>query len=83
MVCVNVTTVKLYKDTKSMLNQFREYKNESYDEIVKKLVYIAGNVRENPRLSRETVEEIDAARERLKKGEFYTEEQVAEMLGLQ
>ncbi len=80
---MNVTTVKLYVDTKRMLNQFREYRNESYDEIVKKLVYIARFAGKNPHLSTKTVREIEQARERLKKGEFYTEKQMAKMLGLE
>lgn len=79
---MNVTSIKLHGDTKVLLNQFREYKNESYDEIVKKLVNIAKTAGENPRLSAETVKNIEEARERLKKGNFYSEEEVAKMLGL-
>jgi hypothetical protein len=80
---MNVTTVKMYVDTKKMLNQFREYRNESYDEIVKKLIYIARFAGKNPKLSNKTVKDIEAARERLMKGEFYTEKQMAKMLGLE
>ncbi len=79
---MNATTIKLHLDTKTLLNQFREYRNESYDEIVKKLVYIAKTAGENPRLSEKTVKDIEEARERLKKGDYYTEEQVSGMLGL-
>lgn len=79
---MNVTTIKLYGDTKRMLNRFREYKNESYDEIVKKVLYIAKLAGKNPRLSSKTVKDIEKARERLRKGEFYTEQEVAKMLGL-
>lgn len=75
---MDTTTVKLYEDTKVMLNQFREYKNESYDEIVKKLIFIV----KNPKLSAKTIREIEEARERLKRGEFYTEGEIAKMLGL-
>ncbi len=79
---MNTTTIKLYDETKLQLNQFREYKNESYDEIVKKLVYIAKTAGKNPKLSSQTVCDIEAARQRLKSGEFYSEQQVAKMLGL-
>jgi hypothetical protein len=77
---MNITTVKLYVDTKRMLNQFREYRNESYDEIVKKLINIARFARKNPKLSSKTVKEIEEARERLRNGEFYTEKQMSKML---
>ena len=31
------TTTKIHEDTKIELDTFREYKNESYDEVIKKL----------------------------------------------
>jgi hypothetical protein len=80
---MDYTTIKVYNDTKTMLNQFREYKNESYDEIVRKIMYIAKLAKKNPQLSKKTISDIEAARERMKKGEFYSEDQVAKMLGLQ
>jgi len=79
---MDTTTIKLYGETKLQLNQFREYKNESYDEIVRKLVYIARTAGKDPKLSSQTIRDIEAARERLRKGEFYSEQQVAKMLGL-
>jgi len=82
MEAVDTTTIKVYRDTKKMLNRFREHRNESYDEIVKKLVYIAGIAKENPQLSRKTVKDIDEARERMKRGEYYTEKQMEELLDL-
>jgi len=80
---MNITTVKLYDDTKKMLNRFREYRNESYDEIVKKLIFIASTAKKNPKLSSKTVVEIEEARKRLKRGGFYTEKQMTKMLGLE
>ena len=37
---MNATTIKIHKDTKAEIDQFREYKNESYDEVLRKLLYI-------------------------------------------
>ena len=37
----DITTIKLHKDTKEELDAFREHRNESYDEIVRKIVLIA------------------------------------------
>ena len=79
---MKATTIKIYEDTKSELDTFREYKNESYDEVIKKVVYIAKNVKEEPELSKEAIEGIEKARERIKKGQFLTEEEARRRLGL-
>ena len=76
------TTIKLKEQTKKELDSFREYKNETYDEIVRKLVYIAKNIKKNPELSERTIKEIEEARKRIKEGNFYTEEEMKKILGL-
>jgi predicted transcriptional regulator len=79
---MGATTIKLHDDTKQLLDQFREYRNESYDEVVRKLVLIARSVSTEPQLSREAVEAIEQARERVRKGRFVTEEEARKRLGL-
>jgi len=37
----DATTIKLHKDTKNELDEFRQHRSESYDEIVRKLMVIA------------------------------------------
>ena len=76
------TTIKLHNDTKSELDSFREYKNESYDEVIKKVLYIAKNVKEKPELSKETIEAIEKARERIRKGKLITEAEAKKRLKL-
>ncbi len=76
------TTIKLDLGTKSKLDEFRQYKNESYDELVRKLILIARTCEKEPKLSQKTIQEIKEARERVKKGEFYTEEEAKKILGL-
>ena len=76
------TTIKVYEETKMELDKFREYKNESYDEVIRKLVHIVKTARKEPKLSKATIEAIDAARERYKKGIFFTEEQSMNDIGL-
>lgn len=78
---MSATTIKLQSETKSQLDTFREYKNESYDEVINKLVYIAKNTKKNPELSRETIIAIEKARERIRKGKFLTEKQAIKRLG--
>jgi len=79
---MDTTTLKIREDTKSQLDKFREYRNESYDEVIKKVVFIAKSVETEPELSREAVEAIEKARERIKKGRFLTEAEAKKRLGL-
>ena len=78
---MSATTIKLQIETKNQLDTFREYKNESYDEVINKLVYIAKNTKKNPKLSQETIIAIEKARERKKQGNFLTEEEAKKRLG--
>ncbi len=76
------TTLKIHRSTKQELDTFREYKNESYDELIQKIVYIAKNCKEKPELSQEVILAIEKARERIKKGKFLSEEEAKKRLGL-
>jgi len=76
------TTIRLNERTKSELDTFKQYKSESYDELVRKLIYLAKMCEEKPKLSQKTILEIKEARERIKKGEFYTEAESKKILGL-
>ncbi len=79
---MSATTIKIQTDTKLQIDQFRENKNESYDEVIRKLVYIVKNIKKNPELSKETIKAIEEARERYKKGQFVTLEEAKRRLGL-
>ena len=79
---MNATTIKIHQDTKIGLDKFREYKNESYDEVIKKMLFILKNVEENPKLSTETLKAVSAASERITSGKFLTEEEAKKRLGL-
>jgi len=79
---LGATTVKIHRNTKHQLDQFREYKNESYDEVIKKVVFIAKTSQTEPKLSEETIKAIKQARERMRKGKFLTEAEAKQRLGL-
>ena len=70
---METTTIKVYEETKTQLDKFREYKNESYDAVIRKVIYIAKTTKTKPQLSRETVEAIEKARQRIRQGKFVTE----------
>jgi len=76
------TTLKLQKDTKSELDKFREHKDESYDQVIKKMIYIAKKCREDPELGKEAVKAIEQARKRIMEGNFVSEKEARERLGL-
>jgi len=79
---MNATTIKIHNETKSELDLYREYKNESYDEVIKKILYIAKNTKAKPKLSRDVIDSIKQARKRIKNGNFLTEEEAKKRLGL-
>ena len=76
------TTVRLNIQTKEELDRFKQYKNESYDELIRKLIYITKLCENEPKLSQKTIKEIKEAREKVKKGKFYTEAEAKKILGL-
>lgn len=78
---MDTTTIKIHQDTKHQLDQFREYRNESYDEVIKKMVYIAKKAKTSPELSRETIRQIEQARKRMQAGHFVTEKELKKRLG--
>ena len=79
---MSATTIKIHSETMTELDKFREYKNESYDEVIKKIVFIAKNLEKEPELSRETIRAIQKARERIKKGKFLTQAEAKKRLGI-
>ena len=76
------TTIRLNQNTKNELDAFKQYKSESYDELVRKLIYLVKLTEKDPKLSKKTILEIKEARERIKKGEFYNEEEAKKILGI-
>lgn len=79
---MDVSTIRVHRRTKSALDKYREYRNESYDEVVMKLINIADTCKKEPELSKEAVERIEKARERIKAGDFVTEHDARKRLGL-
>ena len=79
---MNATTIKIHKDTKAEIDRFREYKNESYDEVLRKIIYIVKSIKKDPDLSKETIQAIEQSRKRIKQGHFLTEEEAKKRLGL-
>jgi len=78
---MSITTIKLDTLTKSALNSYKERKSETYDEVLRKILYIVKNVKEKPELSRDAIIDIEKAKERIKKGNFVSEKEAFMQLG--
>lgn len=59
------TTLKLEKETKERMEKLREHKRETYDDIIRKILFIMNMVREDPEKARAILEFIDEKRRRM------------------
>ncbi len=53
------TTIKISRKTKERLDNLKEYKEESYEEILKKMLYILNLIRKSPELGNKALGHID------------------------
>lgn len=61
----NITTLKLEKETKDRLEKLREHKRETYDDIIRKILYVLNTVRDSPEKAKTILEFIDEKRKRM------------------
>jgi predicted transcriptional regulator len=64
-----VTTIKLQKETKQRLDKLKEHSRESYDEIIKKVLYVLNVVRESPDKAKGILEFIDEKKKKMTESE--------------
>lgn len=60
-----ITTLKLEKETKERLEKLREHKRETYDDIIRKIMYVLNTVRDEPVKAKAILEFIDEKRKRM------------------
>lgn len=58
-----ITTIKLLEETKNRLEKLREHKKESYDDILKKILYVLNIARDDPEKAKRTLERIEEIKE--------------------
>jgi len=66
----NITTLKLEKETKERLEKLREHKRETYDDIIRKIMYVLNTVRDEPVKAKAILEFIDEKRRRMFETEY-------------
>jgi len=60
-----ITTIKLLEETKLRIEKLREHKRESYDDILRKILYVLNTARESPENARRILERISELRTRM------------------
>ena len=60
-----ITTIKLLEETKLRVEKLREHKRESYDDILRKILYVLNTARESPEKAKRILEKISDLRTRM------------------
>jgi len=69
-----ITTIKLLEETKLRIEKLREHKRESYDDILRKILYILNIARDSPEKAKRTLEKISELRNRMLEEELHQKE---------
>ena len=70
------TTIKISPDVKGMLDKFKIHERESYNDVIEVMI------EDHLELNDKTKKEVEEARKRIKKGEFYSQDDIERMFGL-
>ena len=66
----NITTIKLRRETKKRLDNLKEHERESYEEVLRKILYILNLFRKEPEKAGKILRRVDVNIKR--KGKGYT-----------
>jgi len=55
-----ITTIKIEKGTKDRLERLKEHNRETYNEVIKKILYILNHIRKDPVSANRILSKIDA-----------------------
>ncbi len=78
-----ITTIQIQKSLKKELDSLREYRRETYADIIKKLIErFKEQEKSELELSEDALKAIKEAREDVRKGKVYSTKQIKETLGL-
>lgn len=56
---VKITTIKLEEETKARLDHLKEHKRETYEEVIKKILFILNKIRKDPVSANRLLSKID------------------------
>lgn len=55
-----ITTIKLDGETKQRLDHLKEHERETYDQVIKKMLYVLNEIRKDPISGNRLLSKIDA-----------------------
>jgi predicted transcriptional regulator len=76
------TTIQVSDRVKKELEALKEYRRETYNDVIEKLVSVFRAVSEDYELKEEVLEEMKEAREEIKAGKGLTTKQLLKELGV-
>lgn len=79
----DLTSIQINKSTLNKLKNFKDYKRETYDELLNKLMKIIEFIsKREPELKEEVINEIEEARKEIKEGKGISTKQLIKELGI-
>ena len=69
-----ITTIKLLGETKLRIEKLREHKRESYDDILRKILYVLNMARDDPDKAKRILERVSDLRQKMLEEERQQEE---------
>lgn len=79
-----LTSIQIEKSTLNRLKNFKEYKRETYDELINKLMKIIEALsKKEPELKEEVIQEVEEARKEIREGKGVSTKQLIKELGLE
>jgi DNA-directed RNA polymerase subunit F len=76
-----ITTINLLEETKLRIEKLRENKGESYDDILRKILYVLNTARDDPEKARKILEKISNLRTRMIEEEIQQKEDLEKEKG--
>lgn len=70
------TTIKIDTKTKQRLDKLRENIDESYENIIRKLLWILGTCKGNPLLAKKRLFQIEIARRKIRASKIHSNEEM-------
>ncbi|MEK6872975.1 MAG: hypothetical protein AABW90_03105 [Nanoarchaeota archaeon] len=68
----HITTIKIHQETKERLDRLKEYERETYEEILRKILFILNISKKNAERAQRILNRIDSATKRkLKQSKQY------------
>jgi predicted CopG family antitoxin len=64
-----ITTIKIRKETKKRLDKLKEHDRESYEEVIRKLLFVLNASKNNPERAQKIMKKIDSS---VKRNQRYT-----------